>query len=162
MRPKKVKPAIYSFNDDGLALWQRGGIKEAKWGWVDIKELAEIVGLPKNCFACRSPYLEFVYDYFYEACGAFSRQSFFRSINGVPALAFAVEKHLDGLWFYEIIYLTREYFFECGDRSKTLSAGNFFVPAGWAIKLIEVERERNRKVAEFTENTDKGRKKQNA
>lgn len=134
MRPKKVKPAIYEFSNDDLIVWQRapkGEFKEASWGWVDIKELAEIIGLPA----------EILLDLYWGVMRGKIFSPYHRKILNEPALVLAINQPQFGN-FYEIMYFNKAVLFNFGDRYHRNVCEKFltkdvFVPAGWALAIIE-------------------------
>lgn len=135
MRPKKVKPAIYSFSSEDMVTWQMveliGEFKELTWGWVDINELAEIIGLPAEN-------LLFVY---FEIKSGKVFHPYHRKLYGKLALSLAVNWHTDYLGYrYEIMYFKKDILFSDSDHKvcKQILEKDVFVPAGWALAVLEL------------------------
>lgn len=133
MKPKKVKPAIYEFSNNDLVVWQRaprGEFKEATWGWVDLKELAEIIDMSAD----------FLLYFAFEITNGKLLHPYHRKLYGQPALALAVNWHrkdIDNL--YEIIYFKKETIFNDDKHTvcRQFLTKDIFVPAGWALAVLE-------------------------
>lgn len=141
LKPKKTKPAIYTFNNECLVAHQRvqqpGDFKESTWGWVDLKELAEITGRHSE---------NLLFNYWYVKDGTIFRpyhHQVRRDLGDLGlALALAIEKNEDphkGL--YEIVYFDFVTLFRHGrghrSNCQKLLDKNLFVPAGWALAVIK-------------------------
>lgn len=110
MNIRKIKPALYRLEDLGLS-----------WAWIYLKELAEIINIPPSTVW----------------------ENFFALSKDIDLLAIS-----DGMTIWNIgrrgeITLTwdgQEWQYAFGARKKFLYAlliGNIFVPAGWALTVIQ-------------------------